>query len=63
MRHSKHGMLKDRQGQEQPRDKERAQTVHRSDPEKSVSHEATRDPKLKDDAKTPGPGMAPKDDD
>ena len=46
--HSGHGIAKDRQGQEQPVDKKRAQTAHHSDPQKSATHEATRDPELND---------------
>ena len=60
-RHADHGILKDDKGQEQPSDKQRAQTAHRSDPKKSVSREATRDPKLNDAEKTPGSGMSPDD--
>ena len=44
MKHSDHGIAKDKQGQEQPKDTERAQVAHKTDPHKSVSHEATRDP-------------------
>jgi hypothetical protein len=43
MKHSDHGIARDNQGQEQPTDKERAQTTHESDPHKSVSREETRD--------------------
>jgi hypothetical protein len=60
MAHSNHGIARDQQGQEQPTDKERAQNVAKSDP-KSVSREATRDPKLNAPDKTPGSGMAPDD--
>ncbi len=59
--HSGHGIAKDRQAQEQPVDKTRAQTAHQSDPKKSATHEATRDPKLNDAEKTPGSGMTPND--
>jgi hypothetical protein len=55
------GIVKDKQGQEQPADKARAQTAHKTDPRKSVSREATRDPKLNDAEKTPGSGMKPND--
>jgi hypothetical protein len=49
MNHSSQGVARDQKGEEQPADKARAQTVHRSDPnKKSVSREATRDPKLDD---------------
>jgi hypothetical protein len=60
-KHSGHGIAQDGQAQEQPVDKERAQTAHHSDPKKSASHEATRDPKLNDAEKTPGSGMSPDD--
>jgi hypothetical protein len=62
MRHSDHGITRDQKGEEQPTDKDRAQQVHKADPKKSVSREATRDPKLNDAEKTPGSGMAPDDD-
>jgi hypothetical protein len=61
MGHSDQGLVKDEKGQEQPVDKNRAQTVHRGDPKKTVSREATRDPKLNDTEKTPGSGMIPDD--
>jgi hypothetical protein len=35
--------------------------VHKSEPKGSPSREATRDPKLNDNSKTPGSGMAPDD--
>jgi hypothetical protein len=60
-RHSSHGIAKDDKAQEQPIDKKRAQTAHRSDPKKSATHEATRNPKLNDAEKTPGSGMTPED--
>jgi hypothetical protein len=44
MAHSDHGIVRHK-AEEQPKDKQRAQTAHRSDPDKSASHEATRDPK------------------
>lgn len=59
MKHSDQGIIKDEKAQEQPRDKERAQSAHRSDPNRSASREATRDPKLTDVEKTPGAGVAP----
>jgi hypothetical protein len=31
-RHSDHGIVKDEKGEEQPKDKERAQTVHKAEP-------------------------------
>jgi hypothetical protein len=62
MAHSDHGIVRDKQrAEEQPRDKQRAQTVHKSEKEGSASREATRDPKLNDSAKTPGSGMTPDD--
>ena len=49
MAHSDHGIVKDKKGEEQPEDsKQRAQTVHGNDLGKSVSREATRDPKSND---------------
>jgi hypothetical protein len=61
MAHSDHGIVKDKKAEEQPRDKQRAQTVHKIDHNSSPSREATRDPKLNDNSKTPGSGMAPDD--
>lgn len=61
MRHSDQGIVKDKRGEEQPADKQRAQAVHKSDPKNSPSREATRDPKLNDNSKTPGSGMTPDD--
>ena len=60
MGHSSQGIVKDKKGQEQPADKQRAQTVHKSDGG-SVSKEATRDPGLSDRDKTPGAGAVPDD--
>ncbi|UGA42499.1 hypothetical protein HU230_0030025 [Bradyrhizobium quebecense] len=57
MPHSNHGIVKDNKGQEQPADKERAQTAHKTEPRKPPTREATRDPKLNDPDKTPGSGM------
>jgi hypothetical protein len=34
----------DEKSQEEPADKARAQTVHKTDPKKSAAREATRDP-------------------
>jgi hypothetical protein len=48
MAHSSQGIVRDKKGEEQPADKKRAQTVHKTDPKHSVSKEATRDPKLTD---------------
>ncbi|WP_454649912.1 hypothetical protein [Bradyrhizobium liaoningense] len=59
MAHSDQGIVKDKRGEEQPRDKDRAQSVHRTDPKGSPSREATRDPKLNDNSKTPGSGVMP----
>ena len=56
MKHSNQGIVRDQKGEDQPRDKTRAQTVHKADPGNSVSREATRDPKLNDAEKTPGSG-------
>lgn len=64
MAHSDHGIVKDKRAEDQPRDKQRAQTVHKTDQKGqkgSPSREATRDPKLNDDSKTPGSGMTPDD--
>jgi hypothetical protein len=61
MAHSDHGIVRDKRAEDQPRDKERAQTVHKTDQKGSPSREATRDPKLNDDSKTPGSGMTPDD--
>jgi hypothetical protein len=61
MAHSNQGIIRDDQrGEEQPADKQRAQTVHKTDSKQS--EEATRDPKLNDPDKTPGSGMLPNDD-
>jgi hypothetical protein len=51
MKHSDHGIARDNQGQEQPTDKDRAQTTHETNPHKSVSREETRDPKSQDKRK------------
>ena len=61
MRHSDHGIVMDEKSQEQPADKSRVETVHKTGPKKSVSREATRDPRLSDAEKTPGSGMTPDD--
>jgi hypothetical protein len=61
MKHSHQGIVRDNKGEEQPADKERAQRVHKSDPNRSASREATRDPRLNEAEKTPGSGMAPDD--
>ena len=59
MSRSDQGIVRNERGEEQPADKDRAQTVHKTDPKKSVSREATRDPRLNDAEKTPGSGMTP----
>jgi len=59
MKHSDQGIVRTDRGEEQPTDKKRAQAVHHTDPDKSVSREATRDPKLSNDQKTPGSGAMP----
>ena len=56
MAHSDQGIVKNKKGEEQPKDKQRAQTVHSNDPEKSVSHEATRDSGPGHPNKRNGPG-------
>ena len=65
MAHSDHGIVRDKRAEEQPRDKQRAQSAHKTDtqtdPKGSPSREATRDPKLNDKSKTPGSGMTPDD--
>lgn len=55
------GIKRHANAEEQPTDRQRAQTAHRSRSDNSVSREATRDPKLSDDEKTPGSGMSPDD--
>lgn len=59
MAHSDQGIVKDKRAEDQPRDKERAQSVHMTDEKGSPSREATRDPKLSDNSKTPGSGAMP----
>jgi hypothetical protein len=64
MAHSDHGIVKDKRAEDQPRDKQRAQTVHNTNTTNtkgSPSREATRDPKLNDNTKTPGSGVMPDD--
>ncbi|HEV2159255.1 hypothetical protein [Bradyrhizobium sp.] len=61
MAHSDHGIVKDKRAEDQPRDKQRAQTAHKTDQKGSPTREATRDPKLSDNAKTPGSGVMPDD--
>lgn len=43
--HSDHGIVKDGMAAEQPKDKERVETVHKADAKDSVSKEETRKPK------------------
>ena len=57
MAHSNHGIVKDDKAQEQPVDKQRAQTAQKTDKRKPQRPEATRDPDLSDADKTPGSGM------
>ena len=54
MKHSDHGIVKNEKAEDQPADKERARTAHRSDPDNSASHEATRDPERVDAENTAG---------
>ena len=54
MTRSDHGIVKDDKGQDQPADKERAQTAQQSKPEGSATREATRDPKQDNASKRPG---------
>ncbi|MGX1324820.1 hypothetical protein AB7M17_008273 [Bradyrhizobium sp. USDA 377] len=61
MAHSDHGIVKDKRAEDQPRDKQRAQTVHKTDSKGSPSREATRDPDLTDKNKTPDSGVMPDD--
>ena len=61
MAHSDHGIVKDKRAEDQPRDKQRAQTVHKTNQDNSPSREATRDPRLSDQSKTPGSGVMPDD--
>jgi len=61
MSQSNHGIVRDKRGEDQPADKQRAQTVHKAEPKGSPSKEATRDPRLNNASKTPGSGMTPDD--
>jgi hypothetical protein len=56
--HSNHGIVRHR-AEELPADKERVRTVHKADPAKSVSREATRDPQFDDAGKSPEPRGLP----
>jgi hypothetical protein len=40
--HSDHGIVRNEKGEEQPKDRQRAQTAHNTDAKDSVSKEATR---------------------
>jgi hypothetical protein len=54
MKHSDHGIVRNEKAEDQPADMERARTAHRSDPDNTVSREATRDPKHTDAEKRQG---------
>ena len=54
MAHSDQGIVKNKKAEEQPKEKQRAQAVHATDPDKSVSREATRDDKAGDSNKPKG---------
>jgi hypothetical protein len=41
-RHSDHGIVRNEKAEEQPKDKQRAQTAHKTDARDSVSREQTR---------------------
>jgi hypothetical protein len=62
MTQSNQGVVRDKQGQEQPADMARARTAQKTSPGKSITREATRDPRLNDEEKTPGSGMTPDED-
>ncbi|MBU6462766.1 MAG: hypothetical protein KGK01_04825 [Bradyrhizobium sp.] len=55
MAHSDQGIVKNKQAEEQPKDKQRAETVHVTDPDKSVSREATRNPRAGNSNKPTAP--------
>lgn len=61
MDHSDHGIVRDQRGEDQPGDKQRAQSADKTHAKSSPSREATRDPELNDNSKTPGSGMTPDD--
>ena len=61
MKHSDHGIVRNERAEDQPADRERARTAHRSDADNSASREATRDPKLTDAEKTGPDGGSPSD--
>jgi hypothetical protein len=54
MANSDHGIIKDNKAEDQPKDKQRAQAVHSTGSDKSVSREATRDPGADDAGRTSG---------
>ena len=54
--HSDHGIIKDEKAEEQPRDKERVETVHKTDGDHAVVREQTRKPKLRDADKASSKG-------
>jgi hypothetical protein len=54
MTHSNHGIVRDKRGEEQPADKDRAQTAHQTRPNNSETREATRDPKQDSTSARPG---------
>ena len=56
MAHSGQGIVRDKRGEEQPADKQRAQTVHKTEPGHSVSGKLPAIPELNDSSKTPGFG-------
>jgi hypothetical protein len=41
-RHSDHGIVRNEKGEEQPKDKQRAQAAHKTDAKDAVSRDATR---------------------
>ena len=53
MGHSSQGIVKDEKGQEQPADKKRAQTVHKTDPDIRSRGKPRAIPKLSDANKSP----------
>jgi hypothetical protein len=54
MANSDHVIVKDNKAEDQPKDKQRAQTVHSTGSDKSVSRQATRDPGADDASRTSG---------
>jgi hypothetical protein len=49
-----HQGIDNHKGEMQPSDKDRAQTAHKTSPDKSISHESTRDSRLDDQANKSG---------